>query len=53
MFKDYLNRDGNINEDPIISYLEELIQKGKDETLVFGLDDVEKAYSDYELKYLI
>ena len=52
MFKDYSNCNDNTNEDPTISYLEELIQKGKNETLVFGLDDVEK-YSDYELKYLI
>ena len=50
--KDYLNRDNKINEDPIISYLEELIEKGKDESLVFG-DVVDKAYSNYELRHLI
>ena len=53
VFKDYLNHDGNINEHPIISYLEELVEKGMDESLVFGLDNVEKAYSNYELKHLI
>ena len=42
VFKDYLNRD--IHVDPIILYLEELIQKGKNESLVFGLDDVENTY---------
>ena len=51
MFKDCLNRD--VHEDPIILYLEELnIQKGKDESVVFWLDDVENTYCNYELKYL-
>ena len=51
VFKDYLNR-GNINKHPIISYLQELIQKGNDESLIVGFDDVKKEYSNYELKYL-
>ena len=36
IFKDH----HNFHEDPIISYLEELIQKSKDENLIFGLDEI-------------
>ena len=53
MYKEYLNRD-NINyKHPIISFLQELVERGKDECLVFGLDDVKREYSNYELKHLI
>ena len=52
VYEEYLNRD-NINKHPIISFLQELVERGKDECLVFGLDDVKRVYSNYELKHLI